>query len=171
MTAGLFNGCEPASGELRLDDHERGNVHVLAAQAILDARGRGAMCGRRFQIEGLEKRTLLSLTAINFGATVTSTPVVANGELFFAADDSTHGKQLWESNGTAAGTVRLTDGNDANGGINPTDLTAVGNTLYFSAYDGTDGEQLWKSDGTAAAPPWSPTSNDGTAATASIPPT
>ena len=95
-----------------------------------------------------------------------SAPVVVNGEMFFAADDSTHGDQLWESDGTAAGTVRLTDGNDVNGGINPSDLTAVGSTLYFSADDGSprrlgNGDQLWKSDGTAAGTAMVTDSNDG----------
>ncbi len=101
------------------------------------------------QIEGLECRSLLSgLTAINFGATVVSQPVAIGGELFFVATDATHGKQLWESDGTSAGTVRLTDGNDVRGGINPVDLTAVGTTLYFAANDGPaflggHSAQLW----------------------------
>ena len=37
-----------------------------------------------------------------------------------------------------------------NVGVNPSDLTAVGNTLYFLADDGVNGEELWKSDGTPA---------------------
>ena len=69
----------------------------------------------------------------------------------------------------AAGTVRLTDGNDANGGIYPSDLTAVGSTLYFSANDGRafggvgNGDQLWKSNGTAAGTAMVTDSNDGVA--------
>ena len=131
-------------------------------------RSRRRAAGRQMQIEDLEGRSLLTAIPLNFGATVMSAPVVANGEMFFAADDSTHGVQLWESNGTAAGTVRLTDGNDANGGIYPSDLTAVGGTLYFSANDGSvffgglgNGDQLWKSDGTAAGTVMVTDSNDG----------
>ncbi|HZW34738.1 MAG TPA: hypothetical protein VFF52_28690, partial [Isosphaeraceae bacterium] len=79
---------------------------------------------RRFRIEALEDRTLLTLNALDFGATITSPPVVMNGKLFFAANDSTHGTQLWESDGTASGTLQLTDANASTyGGINPTDLT------------------------------------------------
>ena len=121
---------------------------------------------RQFQIEGLEIRSLLSTTTaipINFGATVASQPVAINSELVFAANDATHGTQLWESDGTSAGTVRLTDLNDSFGGIHPTDLTAVGNTLYFSATDGVDGQQLWKTDGTAAGTKMVSDSNDGVA--------
>ena len=101
---------------------------------------------------------------INFGATAISAPVVVNGEMFFAASDPTHGEQLWESNGTAAGTVRLTDGNDKNGGIYPSDLTVVGSTLYFSANDGigpSAASATATSSGRATARPpaprWSPT--------------
>ncbi len=104
------------------------------------------------QVEGLESRSLLSggLTPINFGATVTSAPVAIGSELFFVANDATHGKQLWGYT-ASSGAVQLTDGNDANGGINPQDLTAAGTTLYFAANDpALGGAQLWKSDGTPA---------------------
>ncbi len=111
---------------------------------------------------------MLSLTPINFGVTVLSAPVVVGNEMFFAAADPTHGVQLWESDGTDAGTVRLTDGNDVNGGIYPSGLTAVGGTLYFSADDGVaafggvgNGDQLWKSNGTAAGTVMVTDSNDG----------
>ncbi len=113
---------------------------------------------------------MLSLAPLNFGATLISAPVVVNGEMFFAAQDPTHGVQLWESDGTAVGTTRLTDGNDSNDGIYPRELTAVGGTLYFAANDGLaafggvgDGDQLWKSDGTAAGTTMVTDGNDGVA--------
>jgi ELWxxDGT repeat protein len=71
-----------------------------------------------------------------------------NGTLFFAANDGAHGRQLWESNGAAAGTQMVADIGPA--GSNPTYLTNVGGTLFFSANDGVDGSQLWESNGTAA---------------------
>ncbi|MGP0063459.1 MAG: beta strand repeat-containing protein [Isosphaeraceae bacterium] len=104
----------------------------------------------------------MTLTPINIsGLTVVSQPVVMNGELFFVGYDAVHGDQLWESNGTAAGTVRVSDGNDGNGGINPTDLTVVGNTLYFAADNLTNGDQLWKSNGTASGTTMVTDSNGG----------
>ena len=126
-------------------------------------RGRRPSVARRFCLEGLEDRTLLTLTAININATIALTPVVMNGELFFVAADPVHGDQLWKSDGTAAGTTRLSDGNDANYGINPQDLSVVGNTLYFAADDLTHGGQLWKSDGTVSGTTYVTDSNDGSA--------
>jgi ELWxxDGT repeat protein len=92
---------------------------------------------------------MMSLTAIDFSATIASTPVVMNNELYFAASNGSSGTQLWESNGTASGTTMLTDVNPAYGGIDPTDLTAVGNTLYFVG-DDSAGSQLWSSNGTSS---------------------
>ena len=70
---------------------------------------------------------MLTLTDLNLGVTVESTPVAINGELFFTAKDATDGTQLWVTNGTASGTTMLTDLNVNHGGPDPKYLTAVGN--------------------------------------------
>jgi ELWxxDGT repeat protein len=70
-----------------------------------------------------------------------------NDTLFFSASDGVHGQQLWETNGTAAGTTMLVT--ESNGGVLG-NLANVNGTLFFSAVDPANGAQLWTSNGTAA---------------------
>jgi ELWxxDGT repeat protein len=77
-----------------------------------------------------------------------------NGTLFFIADDGLYGFELWKSDGTAGGTVRVKDinpgANWAFSNASPPSLTNVRGTLFFAADDGTNGRELWKSNGTDA---------------------
>ena len=69
-------------------------------------------------------------------------------QVFFAATTAAHGRELWVTDGTAAGTHEVADINSAAGaGSDPNQLTALGDRVYFFADDGT-GRALWKSDGT-----------------------
>jgi ELWxxDGT repeat protein len=56
------------------------------------------------------------------------------------------GIELWKSDGTEKGTVRVADINPGVGSSYPSRLTAIGSTLYFTANDGVSGNRLWKSD-------------------------
>ncbi|MGH7201479.1 MAG: ELWxxDGT repeat protein, partial [Planctomycetaceae bacterium] len=108
--------------------------------------------------EVLEDRTLLSgvdpvlLKDIN-QVTEDSWPsdwVDVNGTVFFTAEDGTTGRELWKTDGTAAGTVLVKDINPGSFSSNPSQLTNVNGTLCFTAFDGANGRELWMSDGTAA---------------------
>jgi ELWxxDGT repeat protein len=73
-----------------------------------------------------------------------------NGTLFFSAFHPDFGRELWKSNGTAAGTVLVKDIMSGSEGAEPGSLVKSGNLLYFSAFDDpTSGSQLWKSNGTS----------------------
>jgi ELWxxDGT repeat protein len=72
------------------------------------------------------------------------------GTLFFSAQDGTHGRELWRSNGTAVGTTLVLDINAGPLGSDPYSLTNVNGVLFFSANDGIHGRELWASNGASA---------------------
>jgi large repetitive protein len=76
---------------------------------------------------------------------------VAGKTLFFAADDGVRGCELWRSNGTSAGTVRVADIWPGPMGSTPAELVPAGSgdRVLFSANDGATGREAWVSDGTA----------------------
>jgi ELWxxDGT repeat protein len=96
----------------------------------------------------LEARRLLAAALIRDinAATVSSEPaelVNVNGVLYFTADDGTSGLELWQSDGTPAGTVLVQDILPG-GGSSPTSLANINATLFFAANDGASGTELWK---------------------------
>lgn len=76
------------------------------------------------------------------------TLVNVGGVLYFRSNDGVTGYELWKSNGTEAGTVRVKDIFTGTGDSNPTRPIDNNGTLYFRANDGLSGNELWKSDGT-----------------------
>jgi ELWxxDGT repeat protein len=72
-----------------------------------------------------------------------------NGTLFFAANDGTHGEELWRITPSFSatqinkvGSIRGINALSANSSpIHPTELNG---TLYFVASDGTNGTELWR---------------------------
>ena len=75
-----------------------------------------------------------------------------DGQLFVSTNDwdgaATSGIELWKSDGTNDGTVRVADIRPGSDGSLPADFTIVGSELFFSADDGTHGRELWKTSGT-----------------------
>ena len=68
--------------------------------------------------------------------------------LFFEADDTAHGGELWKTDGTTAGTTLVKDVRPGPDGSTPTELTELRGVLFFVALNGSTGGELWKSDGT-----------------------
>lgn len=88
-----------------------------------------------------------STTMVRDIATLTASSSPRNlsnvaGELYFTAD-GTSSDELWTSDGTSGGTVRVKDINAAGG-----DGVSVVVSGYFAANDGSSGAELWKTNGT-----------------------
>ena len=87
------------------------------------------------------------------GSSYPSLLTAIGSQLFFSANDGTHGRELWVSDGTAAGTQMVKD-------VNPGPDSALADSIYRSlcefggrayfAADSGSGWTLWTSDGTEA---------------------
>ncbi|HEX5750261.1 MAG TPA: ELWxxDGT repeat protein [Archangium sp.] len=78
--------------------------------------------------------------------------VAMGGRLYFSASgegDSTN-EELWRSDGTRKGTLRVKDLRPGAEGSSPGGFAVLGRRLFFSADDGVNGRELWVSDGTAS---------------------
>ena len=73
--------------------------------------------------------------------------------LFFSSADGSHGWELWQTDGTAAGTVLVKDIYPGARGSTPrsrTRLTVLAHLLFFAATDPAHGPELWTSNGSTA---------------------
>jgi ELWxxDGT repeat protein len=74
---------------------------------------------------------------------------------YFVSTDRAHGRELWRTDGSAAGTKLVKDVNPGPADSDSSEFAErefanVGGTRYFTADDGTNGVELWKTDGTEA---------------------
>ena len=74
--------------------------------------------------------------------------VTIGGVHYFVANDGDHGREVWRTDGTNAGTWMLKDIFPGPGYSEAKSLTDVDGTLYFVAKSPGAGWELWASDGT-----------------------
>jgi ELWxxDGT repeat protein len=73
--------------------------------------------------------------------------IAVNNTLFFTATDGITGVELWQSDGSEAGTVLVKDINPGSLGSNPGNFADLNGRLFFGAYNAPFGSELWSSDG------------------------
>ena len=93
-------------------------------------------------------------TASAFDTNVTFPGLAAIGNrVLFAATDGVHGRELWVSDGTAAGTQLVRDFVPGSKGLfdgAPLSIAVLGDRAFFAASDDAHGWELWVTDGTDA---------------------
>ena len=77
--------------------------------------------------------------------------VTAGGLAFFVGDDGETGRELWRTDGTAAGTFQLTDACPGVCSGNPVVMARAGRSVFFHAFgQGFSTVDLWVTDGSTA---------------------
>lgn len=71
-----------------------------------------------------------------------------NGLVYFSADNPNYGRELWKTDGTAAGTTLVKDIYPGAPGSNPSNFFVANGILFFTANNGVNGNELWATNGT-----------------------
>jgi ELWxxDGT repeat protein len=96
--------------------------------------------------------------------TYISTMFEANGKVYFAGNDGTHGREPWVSDGTASGTFMLADLYPSRESIpNYFAYAGFGNQVVFNATSPATGSELFVTDGTTTGTSLLMDMNPGTA--------
>src|SRR5262249_44520325 len=72
---------------------------------------------------------------------------VSGQPVYFLGSDPAHGQELWRTDGTVAGTWRVTDICAGPCDASPYWIEVFRGQVYFSADDGVSGRELWASTG------------------------
>lgn len=113
--------------------------------------------GELWKSDGTEEGTVL-VKDIRPGEDMNGNPfssdprslTIAAGQLFFIADDGEHGRELWKTDGSEAGTFLVRDILPGPGQSCVNYLEEYAGMLVFAANDGVTGYEAWVSDGTTA---------------------
>lgn len=71
-------------------------------------------------------------------------------QAYFVADDGEHGRELWITDGTRAGTRLVSDLRTGSIGSRPYGFVDLDGEIFFAATDADHGTEVWRSDGTPA---------------------
>jgi ELWxxDGT repeat protein len=131
----LSDGEKVASLSLVSDDAERSPFGL-------------ELTGRSGVLPGLAQLTRVINTQV---AALNPASFLSMGDYaLFVATDATHGRELWRTDGTAAGTYLVKDIQPGPATSDVLQLTRLGEVAFFTATTAEQGRELWRTDGTAA---------------------
>lgn len=155
----FFKAQDPSSTISRLYKTDGSTAPTIVDANIGLGSGFGALGGTVFfagsptnayQLYSSDGNTATLVQTINPSATASPANFYTSGSLlYFSATDGTNGKELWITDGTAAGTQMLKNINPTADSA-PSEFFGFNGKVYFQANDGTNGNELWVTDGTAA---------------------
>lgn len=76
--------------------------------------------------------------------------IATGNRVYFMANDGTHGRELWVTDGTDGGTQLVHEHHPLNVGSSVSDWAVNGNVLYYVPNDPTTGAEVWRTEGTEA---------------------
>jgi ELWxxDGT repeat protein len=146
----LWTSDGTSSGTQMVADLAPGAESLFGLYSGLTVFGTGVLfVGARGEI-GTSGGTAGSTRILLTGAALRSSPSFATlgSTVFFPFDDGQHGRELWRSDGTAAGTRLVRDASDGDSPISA--LTAGATRVYYYSRDREQRFELFESDGTEA---------------------
>ena len=99
--------------------------------------------------DGTTVNTTLVKAGIRYSSSAPFSGVTIGNNLYFNGSQS-FDSELWSSDGTSGGTLRIADIRPGSTGSAPSNMVVRGSEVFFTADDGTTGRELWKSNGVSA---------------------
>ncbi|MGE3171027.1 MAG: ELWxxDGT repeat protein [Planctomycetota bacterium] len=137
-----------AAGTTPLPDLGGSVVEAVTANGQLVALTRSATSSTLWALDALATVPLATFSHPG-GEPRPGDLVVHDGAVWFRGLDAAAGAELWRTDGTAAGTVRVHDLRPGTASSRPEHLTMSSGRLYFTANDGIAGTELWMLNGAA----------------------
>lgn len=103
-----------------------------------------------YETDGTAANTVAVKSWMPLGNNFSNTIRAATTSYLLLSIEDGDGNELWRSNGTTSGTVKVKDIRAGADSSTPEAFYAASDTVYFRANDGSTGNELWKTDGTSA---------------------
>ncbi len=154
----LWRSNGTAAGTTMVADTRQGVIYAWGPDDLTNVEGTlfFAANGELWRSNGTPAGTIVVADGSDIGLSLGGDfafPAFANvnGTLFISSSDGFFSFELWRSDGTAAGTIKVVDVSGGSAGGGPYQLANVSGTLFFTAADGEQrSSDLCRSDGTAA---------------------